>query len=137
MRPKCIRVRARSEKEGSGIVGLSPATLVPACFLLVEEDIVLSGSLNETRADCFPRPSSAKLLLGFGRKCHLEPPSGSSSAVERQLPKLDVAGSIPVSRSIFSTRRGIVAAHPSVESPLAQIGAKFLMLRIEIMHPSL
>ena len=27
---------------------------------------------------------------------------GSSSAVERQLPKLDVAGSIPVSRSIFS-----------------------------------
>ena len=25
---------------------------------------------------------------------------GSSSAVERQLPKLDVAGSIPVSRSI-------------------------------------
>ena len=27
--------------------------------------------------------------------------SGSSSAVERQLPKLDVAGSIPVSRSIF------------------------------------
>ena len=25
--------------------------------------------------------------------------SGSSSAVERQLPKLDVAGSIPVSRS--------------------------------------
>jgi hypothetical protein len=27
--------------------------------------------------------------------------SGSSSAVERQLPKLDVAGSIPVSRSII------------------------------------
>jgi hypothetical protein len=27
--------------------------------------------------------------------------SGSSSAVERQLPKLDVAGSIPVSRSNF------------------------------------
>ena len=27
--------------------------------------------------------------------------SGSSSAVERQLPKLDVAGSIPVSRSIY------------------------------------
>ncbi len=27
---------------------------------------------------------------------------GSSSAVERQLPKLDVAGSIPVSRSILS-----------------------------------
>ena len=29
--------------------------------------------------------------------------SGSSSAVERQLPKLDVAGSIPVSRSINSS----------------------------------
>ena len=28
--------------------------------------------------------------------------SGSSSAVERQLPKLDVTGSIPVSRSRFS-----------------------------------
>jgi hypothetical protein len=28
--------------------------------------------------------------------------SGSSSAVERQLPKLDVAGSIPVSRSKLS-----------------------------------
>src|SRR6185437_14399083 len=28
--------------------------------------------------------------------------SGSSSAVERQLPKLDVAGSIPVSRSMLS-----------------------------------
>ena len=29
-------------------------------------------------------------------------PSGSSSVVERQLPKLNVAGSIPVSRSIAS-----------------------------------
>jgi hypothetical protein len=29
--------------------------------------------------------------------------SGSSSAVERQLPKLDVAGSIPVSRSILDS----------------------------------
>jgi hypothetical protein len=31
--------------------------------------------------------------------------SGSSSAVERQLPKLDVAGSIPVSRSINIPRK--------------------------------
>ena len=31
-----------------------------------------------------------------------QPVSGSSSAVERQLPKLDVAGSIPVSRSRIS-----------------------------------
>jgi hypothetical protein len=34
------------------------------------------------------------------------PVSGSSSAVERQLPKLDVAGSIPVSRSIISAVYG-------------------------------
>src|SRR5438309_3286845 len=34
--------------------------------------------------------------------------SGSSSAVERQLPKLDVAGSIPVSRSIPT---GVFSVH--------------------------
>ena len=34
--------------------------------------------------------------------------SGSSSAVERQLPKLDVAGSIPVSRSIDQTFSRII-----------------------------
>ena len=37
--------------------------------------------------------------------------SGSSSAVERQLPKLDVAGSIPVSRSSSSTLYGSLV-HP-------------------------
>ena len=37
--------------------------------------------------------------------------SGSSSAVERQLPKLDVAGSIPVSRSIFTT----VNSYPALQ----------------------
>jgi hypothetical protein len=37
--------------------------------------------------------------------------SGSSSAVERQLPKLDVAGSIPVSRSIFSAAAVIAIFH--------------------------
>src|ERR1019366_5294426 len=36
-----------------------------------------------------------------GRDGSLTKLSGSSSAVERQLPKLDVTGSIPVSRSIF------------------------------------
>src|SRR5271165_3896127 len=35
--------------------------------------------------------------------------SGSSSAVERQLPKLDVTGSIPVSRSIFCRRLPLAA----------------------------
>src|SRR6185503_11881474 len=34
--------------------------------------------------------------------------SGSSSAVERELPKLDVAGSIPVSRSIQMIRVPVV-----------------------------
>ena len=37
------------------------------------------------------------VLFGYSRL------SGSSSAVERQLPKLDVTGSIPVSRSTFSS----------------------------------
>jgi hypothetical protein len=45
--------------------------------------------------------------------------SGSSSAVERQLPKLDVAGSIPVSRSI-----------------ILSVQTKFVMHLIEIMHPN-
>ena len=35
--------------------------------------------------------------------------SGSNSAVECQLPKLDVAGSSPVSRSIFSVTWGILS----------------------------
>ncbi len=38
-----------------------------------------------------------RLAIGV-RKLH---PGGSSSVAERQLPKLNVAGSIPVSRSIF------------------------------------
>ncbi len=33
--------------------------------------------------------------------------SGSSSGVERKLPKLDVAGSIPVSRSIIRLANGV------------------------------
>ena len=39
----------------------------------------------------------------LGNGGSLTPLGGSSSAVERQLPKLDVAGSIPVSRSKFSS----------------------------------
>jgi hypothetical protein len=38
--------------------------------------------------------------------CNYVALSGSSSAVERQLPKLDVAGSIPVSRSNLSIGSG-------------------------------
>jgi hypothetical protein len=37
---------------------------------------------------------------------HEDNASGGNSAVECQLPKLDVAGSIPVPRSIFSTTSG-------------------------------
>src|SRR5208282_277069 len=46
-----------------------------------------------------PRPAP---LSQIGRNGSLTKLSGSSSAVERQLPKLDVTGSIPVSRSTFS-----------------------------------
>src|SRR5439155_14830364 len=47
------------------------------------------SSRGMLRLRCFAFPRSGNLGL----------PSGSSSAVERQLPKLDVTGSIPVSRS--------------------------------------
>jgi hypothetical protein len=49
--------------------------------------------------------------------------SGSSSAVERQLPKLDVAGSIPVSRSINSpgTISQIVSSNEIVCMTIASI----------------
>jgi hypothetical protein len=40
--------------------------------------------------------------------------SGSSSAVERQLPKLDVAGSIPVSRSISLKTSALAKQSPKV-----------------------
>ena len=46
-------------------------------------------------------PHSLTRLFGPASGGKLVTPSGSSSAVERQLPKLDVAGSIPVSRSMF------------------------------------
>jgi hypothetical protein len=42
--------------------------------------------------------------IGGGKLVFVHRLSGSSSAVERQLPKLDVAGSIPVSRSISRPR---------------------------------
>src|ERR1700690_303472 len=42
MRPRYIRVRARSAYEGSGTVGVSLAGPGPACFLLGEEVIAIS-----------------------------------------------------------------------------------------------
>ena len=57
-------------------------------------------------------------VLNFGwlrqKVSHIEPVSGSSSAVERQLPKLDVAGSIPVSRSSFSIGAVARGAQPKI-----------------------
>ena len=53
MRAMCIKVRARSANEGSGTVSWSLAALVPACFLMDEEDIVAPpGSLYKTRWGC-------------------------------------------------------------------------------------
>ena len=48
-------------------------------------------------------PEKLRRLAAGGKLSFVFRLSGSSSAVERQLPKLDVAGSIPVSRSINST----------------------------------
>ena len=49
-------------------------------------------------------PRRATALSQPERNGSLTTLSGSSSAVERQLPKLDVTGSIPVSRSIQLTK---------------------------------
>jgi hypothetical protein len=53
MRPKYIKVRARSENEGSGTAAWSPRTPVPPCFLVDDEEddeeedtVVLSASLT-------------------------------------------------------------------------------------------
>jgi hypothetical protein len=48
-RPKCIKVRARSAYEGSGIAGWLLAGSVCACFLLEVEDIavILVASLSD------------------------------------------------------------------------------------------
>ena len=54
--------------------------------------------------------AGAAALSWIERNGNLTKSSGSSSAVERQLPKLDVAGSIPVSRSINPERTAHVHA---------------------------
>ncbi len=53
----------------------------------------VSGSIPLRSTKRIPRTSRVSLCMG-----------GSSSVAERQLPKLNVAGSIPVSRSSFSTQ---------------------------------
>ena len=55
--------------------------------MLIPEERLLSKLFDRVA-------ESARLKVSFE--------GGSSSAVERQLPKLDVTGSIPVSRSSFS-----------------------------------
>ena len=53
-----------------------------------------------------PAPHGLPQSRSADRLCYTDSDrtSGSNSAVECQLPKLDVAGSIPVSRSIFSNQ---------------------------------
>ena len=63
----------------------------------------LAGQVNERSASTPPSSTVAALLVRFARCYAANHPSGSSSAVEHQLPKLRVAGSIPVSRSNFSS----------------------------------
>jgi hypothetical protein len=62
--------------------------------------------------------ATAVILFGYN------PVSGSSSAVERQLPKLDVTGSIPVSRSIFPRThpRGVVTLLSRTQSGSNRLG---------------
>ena len=76
-----LRVRARNrDPEGDAAVALHASLRLPR--------------------DGRMRPPLHMQLLCYHDSVTLK--SGSSSAVERQLPKLDVAGSIPVSRSICS-----------------------------------
>jgi hypothetical protein len=55
--------------------------------------------MGAANSDTLPQPEQLQALAIGDSLASATVPSGSSSAVERQLPKLDVAGSIPVSRS--------------------------------------
>ena len=55
--------------------------------------IILNTTEHTSRPGIFSGNQEVQCCVRFNVQ------SGSSSAVERQLPKLDVAGSIPVSRS--------------------------------------
>ena len=77
---------------------LFPLSLIGPVAQLVEHrtfNAVVAGS-SPARLTIPPKTPSIQLLLYLRMK-----PSGSNSVVECQLPKLDVAGSTPVSRSIF------------------------------------
>ena len=65
-------------------------------FLRLESDLRISDSQYRL---CKSGLSSGRLIPGQADPMSM---SGSNSVVECQLPKLDVAGSTPVSRSIFS-----------------------------------
>ena len=54
--------------------------------------------------------------------------SGSNSVVECQLPKLDVAGSTPVSRSIFQQLRKIAKIFHFIFTPLSGKNTVFKLL---------
>jgi hypothetical protein len=68
----------------------------PACVVVL--NVWAFVEMKKTTAGGAPlRASDAGVNLFFAAL------SGRSSAVERKLPKLDVAGSIPAARSIHST----------------------------------
>jgi hypothetical protein len=59
MRPKCTKVRACSESEGSGTEGWSRAAPVPACFLIDVEDITIRSCRVSNRiGGCTQHPRS-------------------------------------------------------------------------------
>src|ERR1700739_2594280 len=68
------------------------------------------GQIGDRRGALLPCSSLAKWIVSWivsdsqSFKCFILK-GGSSSVVERQLPKLNVAGSIPVSRSIYPVHR--------------------------------
>ena len=62
----------------------------------MKSPIILNTTEHTNRRGIFSGNPEALCCVRFNES------SGSSSAVERQLPKLDVTGSIPVSRSKFS-----------------------------------
>ena len=95
-------------RPASRVDGLGPKHSCPPRILNLERrnsaktvQSALSSNPCHGRGPCiYPlNPRDLSVLTDGGR-------GGRSSVVERQLPKLDVVGSIPIARSISSTRPG-------------------------------
>jgi hypothetical protein len=81
--------------------------LVWRVSLLSMHGVMISASdLGANRPACFSAAIAHKTVRETPSVAPGNKKGGSSSVVERQLPKLNVAGSIPVSRSIKSTTSG-------------------------------